>query len=783
MKKYLLVVFLVFLVIDLSAQYTISGKVHDDGAPMAGALIVADPTNQATVSQADGSFTLTDMAAGSYLLKVQFVGYKQSAISVEIADNISDLEVNLEADPLGLEDVVVSANRYATDRSQAPVQVGVIGRKLLNATQSQNLADGLNFQSGVRVETNCQNCGFTQVRLNGLEGPYTQILVNSRPLFSSLIGVYGLEMIPTYMIDRVEVVKSGGSALYGSNAIAGTINVITKEPVLNRWEVNSNYASVGGEANDWTNSAMGTYVSNELDFGITGFYTNRNREAYDANGDGFTEMVSLKANSFGLKTFYKLNRNTKLNVDFNYIDEFRRGGNALELQPEFTDITEQLAHEIVMSGLSIDHFFNGGKDNISVYTSVQNTNRDSYYGGLGGGRTPADSLLAANAYGMTTDESLISGVQWNHFGNDAHAITSGVEYQYNRTEDEIPGYQRLVDQRVDNLGFYAQWEWQASSRLKMLSGARYDLSKVKGDYQLAGFQRQIDQDIAVLSPRFTLLFDINSKMQFRGGYARGFRAPQAFNEDFHISSAGGEPVFVLLAEDLQKETSDALTGSLSYTKVNGKKQFNTVLQGFYTQLNNPFVLVNTGSQLPNGSIIEEVRNGTGAFVSGMNLEMNYAPDEHWTLQSGLTWQTAQYTEEQVLFEPERPEEGDIVASKDFMRTPEAYGFINLNYSTDKLWEFSFSNVLTGPMQVPEILQDSGVLVIRNSDWFWDATAKVAHHFHIGNKLHIELNAGVQNLFNSFQSDFQTGPTRDSDYIYGPARPRTFFFGIKLSNND
>lgn len=783
MKKGFLLFLLMILSADLMAQYKIAGKVRDTDGPLVSALVMTMPLNKATVTGPDGRFELQNIPAGDYLLKVQFVGYGVKEVALSVDQNFEGLNIEMEPDPLGLEEVVVSANRYEIDKRQAPVQVGVIGRRLLKATQAQNLAEGLNFQSGVRVENNCQNCGFTQVRLNGLEGPYTQVLVNSRPLFSSLIGVYGLELIPSYMIERIEVVKSGGSALYGSNAIAGTVNVITREPVLNRWEASANYASIGGEASDWNHSLNGTFVSNELDFGITGFYNRRDREAFDANGDGFTEMVAIESNTAGIKSFYKFSPNTKLSLDLNYIDEFRRGGNRLDLKPEFTDITEQLAHEIFMGGLVLDHYFNQGRGKLSAYASYQHTTRDSYYGGLGGERTAEDSLLAANSYGVTLDESLVAGLQWNHFSNDRHAFTSGAEYQFNATDDLIPGYQRVVDQSVNNIGIYAQWEWQAADRLKLLSGARFDHSIVAGNYQLGEFTRTIDNDISVFSPRFTLLYDLNDQLQFRGGYARGFRAPQAFNEDFHISSAGGEPVFILLSESLEKETSDALTGSLSYTKIKGEQQFNAVLQGFYTQLNNPFVLVNTGSQLPNGSIVEEVRNGNGAFVSGINLELNYAATKAFTVQSGFTWQTAQFEEEQVIYEPENPGEGEVLTSKNFLRTPEAYGFLNFNYNQDNRWDFSLSNVITGPMQVPEILQSNGAVVLRDSDWFWDATAKVAHHFHIGDRLHIEVNAGVQNIFNSFQSDFQTGPTRDAGYIYGPARPRTYFFGIKLSNND
>ena len=128
------------------------------------------------------------------------------------------------------DEVVVSANRNEVSRKAAPVVVNVMSAKLFETVNSTDLAKSLNFQSGLRVENNCQNCGFQQVRINGLEGPYTQILVDSRPIFSALTGVYGLEQIPANMIERVEIMRGGGSALFGSSAIAGTINIITKEP-------------------------------------------------------------------------------------------------------------------------------------------------------------------------------------------------------------------------------------------------------------------------------------------------------------------------------------------------------------------------------------------------------------------------------------------------------------------------------------------------------------------------------------------------------------------------
>ncbi|MCK0205650.1 TonB-dependent receptor plug domain-containing protein, partial [Ornithobacterium rhinotracheale] len=124
--------------------------------------------------------------------------------------------------------------------------------RILHATQSVTLSEGLNFQPALRMEDNCQNCGFNSLRMNGLEGAYSQILIDGRPIYNSLQGVYGLEQIPANMIDRVEVVRSGGSALYGSSAIAGTVNIITKEPINNRAYISTNQAYIGGKSADRT---------------------------------------------------------------------------------------------------------------------------------------------------------------------------------------------------------------------------------------------------------------------------------------------------------------------------------------------------------------------------------------------------------------------------------------------------------------------------------------------------------------------------------------------------
>ena len=685
-------------------------------------------------------------------------------------------------DALNLKEVVVSGTRYAYDRSEAPIVVDVIKPKLLQATQSISLADGLSYVPGVRVETNCQNCGFTQLRLNGLEGAYSQVLVNNRAVFSALNSVYGLEQIPTSMVEKIEVVRSGGSALYGSNAIGGTVNIITKDPQENAWELKQNISLIAGAAIDQNTSFNTSIASKSSISGLTVYGMQRTREAWDANGDGFSEAVQLNSKVLGAKAFYKSSQQSKLTADFSWVDEYRRGGDRLELAPHLTDITEALDHNIFLGGLNLDFWSKDKRTSGSVYVSLSNTLRGSYYGGLGGGRTAEDSTAALNAYGNTTDFSVVTGGQITHNFSDKQVFVAGAEWQRNETFDEIQGYQRSIDQQVNSIGMFAQHEWKPNKKFKSMLGARYDLVNVQGQYILASIARSADFNLGVLSPRATLMYKLNGATRLRGGYARGFRAPQTFNEDLHISFAGGEPLFAVLSEELTYETSNAFTASWNHTANYFGGQTSLLAEAFLTQLNNPFINVSTGATLPNGSIVEEVRNGSGAIVQGLNYEVGWAPNPGFVLQLGGTLQRSTYTEIQTLFEPEgEPLPGEsIVSTIRFLRTPNTYGYFNMYYAHTPKTSIDFTGTYTGSMLVPLIVSDSGFLELRESKQFLDVNVKVNHEMDVNKRLLLESSVGIKNLLNSFQDDFQSGAARDAGYIYGPVLPRTFFVSVKFT---
>ncbi|MBT0607249.1 TonB-dependent receptor [Aequorivita echinoideorum] len=761
---------------------TVSGTISADGNPISFASVFVKGGTEGTSADENGNFQLK-VTPGSMTIVVQSQGYASQNKTINIAaGEIRKLNFLLTEDALGLEQVVVSATRNRITKKEAPVIVNVLSSKMLNATQSLTLAEGLNYQPGVRTETNCQNCGFTQVRLNGLEGQYTQILVNSRPIFSALNGVYGLEQIPASIIDRVEVVRSGGSALFGSNAIAGTINVITKEPVINTWDIASNFGYIDGTALDRNITANASFVNESLSAGTTFYGIFRDREAFDANNDGFSEITMLNNKSVGAKAFYRPNDNSRIGADFSFINEYRRGGDRLSLEPQFTDITEELDHRTIFSGIDYEFFDDSRKNNASAYISVQHTNRDSYYGGLGGGRTRADSISANNAFGNTKDLALVAGVKYSHNFKNEDVITTGTEYQLNDTEDAIPGYNRTIDQRVNNFGLYAQYEWKPVEKFTALAGARLDHVQVDGFYEIQTISRASQVSQTVLSPRLTLLYSVTDALQFRGGYARGFRAPQAFNEDLHISSVGGEQRFVILSENLESEFSNAYTASFNFTRSFKKVQTNFLLEGFHTVLQNPFTIVSTGNSLPSGSLLEETRNGAGATVTGVNIEGSVSPSSQLYFQAGITLQKSQYNEPQLIFESSGnfPDEENVFL-KQFPRAPNTYGFINTNWTVTDALKLDFTGSLTGPMDVPHVVGENGFVVLERSQTFFDLTSKVTYHFDPSENFHVEISGGVQNVLNSYQSDFDRGPHRDSDYVYGPNKPRTLFLGLKIGD--
>lgn len=753
---------------DKNTDANVYGHVIDrkTGEHMPFVTVYLKGTTIATTTDKTGHYFLKNLPEGTFTLEVKFLGYKTAERTVTIKhDATQEQNFAMVTDDVSLNEVVVSSNRNETARRLAPNLVSVIGGKLFDITQSTCLAQGLNFQPGVRTEDNCQNCGFTQVRINGLDGHYSQILVDSRPVFSSLNGVYGLEQIPANMIDRVEVVRGGGSALFGASAIGGTINIITKEPIRNSASFGHTLMSMGG-SNSFDNVTTGnvSLVTDDNKAGIYAYGQTRNRQGYDHDGDGYTEQPSLKNQTFGLNSYLRLSPYTKLSLQYHGIYEFRRGGNKLELAPHEANITEQVEHNIQGGGLTFDYFAPDYKNRLSTYFSFQTTCRKSYYGGIGEG-TDEEKEAAVKAYGTTHDFTYVVGTQYVHNFDKLlfmpSDLTLGAEYNHDALKDVILGYDRHFKQSVGIGSFFFQNEWK-NKQWSFLLGGRLDKHNLL--------------DNIIFSPRANVRYNPTEKVNLRVTYAGGFRAPQTFDEDLHVGVVGGERLVTVLADNLKEERSNSISVSADLYHKFGSVQTNLLIEGFYTALDNVFALRQLNTPDAQGNTVQERYNAYGAKVLGINLEGKAMFTRWFTLQAGITLQQSHY-DEAIAWNDEVPEQ----KYRKMMRTPNTYGYFTASFTPVKRFTASLTGNYTGSMLVGHSA-GSGVEtpVAVHTPEFMEVNMKVSYDFPVYKYLTLQVNGGIQNITNSYQSDFDKGWNRDSNYIYGPSLPRSYYVGVKVT---
>ncbi|MEE4196833.1 MAG: TonB-dependent receptor [Bacteroidales bacterium] len=759
----------------------IIGHVVDtDGEHIPFATIVIKNTTIGTATDETGHFQLINMPVGKYTVKASSIGYKEVEKDVELTEgNTVELKFILQADVLGLEQVVVTADRNGKRRKDASVIVNTITPKIFTVAQTITLSDGLNFCPGLRMENNCQNCGFTQVRMNGMEGPYSQILINNRPIFSGLAGVYGLELIPSSIVERIEVVRGGGSALYGSNAIAGTINLILKDPVNNSYEASaqSGYTGVGLDGSgrpafDYSVNLNTSLVSSDGKTGMTLYGFHRDKEYFDANDDGFSELSELNNITLGTRLFHRLGYKNKLYVDFFTINETRRGGDGFGKPYHESQIAEAVEHKITSGAVTFDQFLRD-EDKLSMYISGQLVDRDSYYG----------AHYSLKDYGATQGFTYNVGTQYDaKFENSS--LISGIEYRGETLDDQKLGYadyenaqwvggQLIVprtnntivaDQRSDIYGVFSQYE-RSFGKLNASLGARFDHYAIENKVDGSSSSGN------VISPRITLKYDVFSYLQARASYSQGYRAPQIFDEDLHIETSGSRKVLHINAPDLKQETSHSYMASLDFNKMIEHMNVGFLMEGFYTRLNDAFVQ-EYGTPDENGVVTyTRVNAEDGAVVRGVNMELNVIPSEDFTLTGGFTVQQSRYEKAQEFGENE------------FFRTPNQYGYATIDWDFVKGFCLTATGNYTGSMLVPYFgptLAEPEDGELRESDPFYDLGAKLSYQYRL-NGASMQLFVGIKNMFNSYQDDFDIGYERDPGYIYGPSQPRTIYFGIKIGN--
>lgn len=757
--------FLFLAVAAYSQTGSISGTVLDKNSAVPYAVVQVTGTNLGVITDSLGRFTLNLVPVGQQNVAISTIGYQPINQKVSVkAGQTTNVDFTLKDDKFNLNEVVITGTRTSKRRTDSPVIVNLINSKQLDQVVATNLLEGIRFQPGLRVEKDCQTCNYSQIRMNGLQGGYSQILINGRAIFSPLTGLYGLEQIPVNMIERIEVVRGGVSALYGSSAIGGTVNVITKVPTKNSYSLTNTYQSIDGKASDNILSGNGTLVNEKQNAGATFFVSNKNRQAYDANGDNFSEAPKLKNNSFGANFFYMPDKHQKLSVSLSSIYEYRFGGEMVDKPAYLAQQSEERMHNILMGSLDYQINFNEDKNSLIFYYGGQQTDRLHYTGIIPDDEAEKQAFFADPPYGTSDVTTHQGGIQFNsrfdRFLGGNTLLTVGTEYVHDAVLDQIKPYNYLIDQTTKNWGTFVQNDWNITPKLNFLSGFRLDKHNLVDHF--------------IFSPRLSLLYKMRENTQFRLGWGTGFRAPQAFDTDLHIAFAGGGVSRISLAKGLTQERSNSLTASLNYDKVTEHFIAGFTLEGFHTYLKNAFYLFPVGED-KFGQRLEK-RNGKSATVQGATLELRANFDYVFQVDAGLTMQTSLYDKPVATINDLRP-------LRLFLRTPNHYGFATFTYTPTKTWSASTNIVYTGTMKLAHYgAEDTGHVEDEYFDTpsFTEVDFRLGHTFNFErSKTGLEIFGGIKNVFNAFQTDFDRGKNRDSNYIYGPGLPRTFFVGVRI----
>ncbi len=721
------------------------------------ATIAFKGTTIGCAANSTGHYYINNIPEGIYTIAISAIGYETIEVEFEAVIRTStELNFSLTESTTMVDEVVVSATRNETNRRKTSTVVNVASSKLFEGTAAANLSEAMSFQSGLRVENTCGNCGAPQLRINGLEGQYSQILLDSRAIFSSLAGVYGLDLMPVAMVERVEVIRGGGSALYGSSAIGGVVNIITKDPVRNTLSLSNTTNILEDGTPDINTSLGGAFVSDDYKLGTYIFGQVKNRGAYDRNDDGFSDVTKLRSETAGFRAYYKTSAHSRLTAEYHHIHEYRRGGDNLDEAPHMAMICEQLDHNIDGGGLKFDYFPNI-KHRMSVYASAQGIDRSSYFG----------TDMNPSAYGKTSDLTLVGGAQYtfNYKAGLPAELTAGAEYNYNSLNDIYHATGRELKQNTSTFGIFAQNEWR-SDKINVLIGFRLDKHNM------------IDKPI--FAPRANVRYSPIDDLGLRLSYSSGYRAPQAYNEDLHIDALNHSVSIIEIDPNLRPEFAHSLSASADYYHNFGRLQTNILLEGFYTILNDVFTLENTREETDiegNNFIYKVRRNAAGARVGGITAEVKLGIPNIFDVQLGYTFQKSKYVE------PEKWSD-DVEAQRTMFRSPDHYGYLNSNFYITKNLNATLFGTFTGPMLVQHAAYtdlmgvehpDSEVM----TESFWDFGFKVGYTFRLSSIVNLEVHAGIKNIFDSYQRDIDYGAGRDSAYIYGPSLPRTYFFGVKL----
>ncbi len=726
--------------------------------------IAVKGTNMGTVADGTGHFKLAHLPVGKCVIVAQVIGYKTQEKEVVMEKGKAvQLFFELEEDPLHLEQVVVTATRTEHHLKDVPIRTEIISSEAIENKNASNIYEALEGTPGIRVESQCQFCNFTMVRMQGLGAEHTQVLINGQPIYSGLAGVYGLQQMSTVDVDKIEVVKGAGSALYGSGAIAGAINIVTKEPDFiptttldlqlgshktNRFDLNSSMRNEKG--NIGLNIFAQRYSEGAIDETGPGMTREEVR-----NKDGVSDRVmsNLTNVGFGLYINDAFLKNDQLIIRGKSVFENREGGTMTDdyFRNPLTDGTENITTDRYELSLNYNKPIKT-KSEINFSMAYTNHNRnatnDSYlndYMATHGDTVP--DLREMRPY-LANEHSLTSTLTFNT-KLKKHSLIFGVQAFYDILKesgmyvvvDEASpflgtSYRSTANKSAREFGVFVQDEWSITDKFMIVPGIRLDHHHSGEEYvsdqqvfEASSFPKTNFNETAV-NPRMVIKYAISDKFTLRANAGTGFRAPYGFSEDLHLCS--GSPR-VWKSSDLNPERSMSYNLSADYYG----KQFRVSANLFRTDLKDKIGFTDADPHIAALGYDYQWKNIDDAFVQGVELSMMFNIIRGLNLGVDFTYNHGKYKnvrEDWVGTEYEK-------VSQYISRFPTTTGNFKIEY-TPKTWTFTVIGNYQGTMYIDYYSEDEALSKIKKTEPNMIFSARVSKKIK-----QFKLYAGVNNIFN------------------------------------
>ena len=730
--------------ISIQAQTnSISGKITSKGEALPFVNVYLTNTSIGTSTNEKGFFELKNIPNGNYTLIASSVGFKIESLKILLSGNqriVKNFNLN---ENNSLEEIVISGTLRPVSKSNSPVSVEVYSTTFFKKNPTPSIFESLQNVNGVRPQLNCNVCNTGDIHINGLEGPYTFVLIDGMPIVSGLSTVYGLTGIPQALIERVEVVKGPASTLYGSEAVGGIINIITKKPTNAPVLSTDILSSSWGEVN--TDIGLRYQVSEKIQ-GLLGINYFNYQNTIDNNNDGFTDVTLQNR----ISLFNKVNINRKSNKVFTiagrYVYEDRWGGE-MDWEQKYRGGTIKYGESIYTNRWETFGTYElPTRANINFQFSANGHSQNSFYGTDG---YDAEQLIG---FGQFTFNKKIK---------EKHDLLLGLAYRYTFYDDNT--FATFEDDGLTNMpskihlpGIFIQDEIALNIQNKLLLGARLDFNSIHG---------------RIFSPRINYKWNSIDKTNIvRVSIGNGFRVANVFTEDHAALTGAREVVF---EGELNPETSWNI--NLNYVKkIILENSFITLdASTFYTYFDNRIL---PDYETNSNKII--YKNLDGFSVSkGISLNTDMIFTNGLSINLGATLMDVSLTENNIKTTQ--------------LLTESFSGVWSISYKTNTNITFDYTGNIYGPMRLP-LLGDKDPRA-EFSPWFSIQNIQLTKKFTNS----WELYGGIKNLLNftppansinNSENPFDNGIDTeknpelafDPSYVYASNQGIRAFIGIRYT---